>query len=227
MLIRRNGKPYGAIRDLPKEQFALIVKSSKSMAQLLTSVGLVNATTNAYTARKRIAADGLDATHFTKRGYAGVPRSESHRLNLRASKLGVPRKNIYDAGVAGLTWCTNHKAFLPSSDFNFGRASCRQCEMERTFCRLHQLPLGWYKNKLAEQGGRCYLCRRTPEEASPKRPVLFLDHNHKCCSREKSCPKCARALLCNRCNIFVGWIERNPELLPLITGYIGKFQLAG
>ncbi len=109
---------------------------------------------------------------------------------------------------------------------NWRSGSCRKCATEAAFCRAHGVPLGYYKQKLAEQDGRCYLCRRTPEEANPNKPVLFLDHDHSCCPGEKSCAKCARALLCVRCNTFVGWIERNPELVGLILDYVRKFQRA-
>jgi hypothetical protein len=77
---------------------------------------------------------------------------------------------------------------------------------------------------LAEQDGRCFLCRRTPEEANPKKLVLFLDHDHACCPGNKSCVNCARSLLCSRCNTFVGWIERHPDLVVLIADYIAKFR---
>jgi hypothetical protein len=62
------------------------------------------------------------------------------------------------------------------------------------------------------QGGRCFLCGRTPEEAGgrsgPLGVTLHVDHDHRCCSGPRSCGKCIRGLLCAPCNRMVGWIER-------------------
>lgn len=41
-----------------------------------------------------------------------------------------------------------------------------------------------------------------------------VDHNHKCCPGRNSCGKCIRGFLCNRCNLVLGLLEENPDLLP-------------
>lgn len=223
-------KPYGLIRWMPKEKFACLVHSSHSMSQLLLAIGLVNATTNGRTALKRIAADGLDASHFVKRGMKGFPKTKQHCARVSASKLskyGVTFEMISEAANRGLRWCSGHKEFISQNRFGHGQSFCRDCVNERAFCRIHCLPLGWYKNKLAEQDGRCYLCRRTAEEANPKNAKLFLDHNHQCCPGERSCEKCARALLCERCNILVGWMESNEAVVKILltsTLYGSRFR---
>lgn len=78
----------------------------------------------------------------------------------------------------------------------------------------------------AQQGGVCKLCRQ-PETwvAKPSGKVmrLAIDHDHRCCSgRSKSCGKCIRGLLCNRCNYLVGLAESEYGLLvfPQLPAYV-------
>jgi hypothetical protein len=63
-----------------------------------------------------------------------------------------------------------------------------------------------YADKLAEQGGHCALC---PSTCGSKGFSLHVDHNHDCCGYEKrvTCGNCNRGLLCNACNIRIGYLE--------------------
>jgi hypothetical protein len=40
--------------------------------------------------------------------------------------------------------------------------------------------------------------------------TLVVDHDHKCCSGRRSCGKCVRGALCNRHNLYLGFIEKDP-----------------
>jgi len=42
------------------------------------------------------------------------------------------------------------------------------------------------------------------------RVVLHVDHDHSCCSGRTSCGDCVRGLLCQPCNIRLGYAEKNP-----------------
>lgn len=70
------------------------------------------------------------------------------------------------------------------------------------------------------QGFKCKLCDETDR--------LFIDHDHSCCDYSgvvKSCGKCIRGLLCNRCNVMVGSIERAIQLglIDSVTGPINEY----
>lgn len=53
-------------------------------------------------------------------------------------------------------------------------------------------------------------CSRYPE---------YVDHDHKCCSGDKSCGKCVRGILCPGCNTGMhyydkeGWVDNAKEYL--------------
>lgn len=68
---------------------------------------------------------------------------------------------------------------------------------------------------LVAQNGACAICRETFVKTA------HIDHDHSCCAAGKSCCKCRRGLLCQRCNIFVGWLERNQELIAPAYRYLG------
>ena len=73
----------------------------------------------------------------------------------------------------------------------------------------------WYDAKLAEQGGHCALC-----PARPNGKRLAVDHDHKCCSGRKSCGKCLRGLLCQKCNAILGHLETHPELFTKLREFV-------
>lgn len=64
-----------------------------------------------------------------------------------------------------------------------------------------------YARMLAEQQGQCPICG-TPEGR------LVVDHNH--------ATGRVRELTCGRCNTYIGYVEKTPELLPRIVAYLEK-----
>jgi hypothetical protein len=81
------------------------------------------------------------------------------------------------------------------------------------------ITLEQYESKLAEQDGRCAICRREP--LAEKR--LGVDHDHRCCPGEKTCGRCLRDLLCNDCNSALGLFGDDPERLEAAAAYLRRF----
>jgi hypothetical protein len=90
---------------------------------------------------------------------------------------------------------------------------CRRKEMLKSF---YGLSLEAFQNMLRDQEHRCAICKR---EFTAK-PCI--DHNHGCCPGIKSCGKCVRGILCNRCNVSLHILE-NPQLLNSAKKYLAKW----
>lgn len=66
------------------------------------------------------------------------------------------------------------------------------------------------------QGGACAICGE-----KPRRKHLSVDHDHACCPGSKSCGKCVRGLLCNRCNYkILPTFEYHPENVQRLINYL-------
>lgn len=69
----------------------------------------------------------------------------------------------------------------------------------------------WYKVKLEEQNGACAICGQLPDKRA-----LALDHDHVTGK--------LRGLLCSGCNLTVGRIEKEPEMVRRAIKYLQKYQ---
>ena len=80
--------------------------------------------------------------------------------------------------------------------------------------RLYGITLDQWTKMLEEQNGRCKICDKQAGLSKSGRPYFHLDHNHLTGK--------VRGLLCPRCNLFVGYIEKYNDinLLPLTLKYL-------
>lgn len=79
------------------------------------------------------------------------------------------------------------------------------------------VPMGWFAKTLSEQGGTCPIC------LSPLESYVAIDHDHNCCSGNKSCGRCVRGLLCNNCNRALGMFGDDIENLVRAIGYLRHY----
>lgn len=77
-----------------------------------------------------------------------------------------------------------------------------------------KITLEQYDEILEAQDGVCAICKQPPMLIR-----LSVDHDHKCCPGRKSCGKCVRGLICQRCNAVLGYIESG-NLLGAILAYL-------
>jgi hypothetical protein len=103
-------------------------------------------------------------------------------------------------------------------------------EYNRIRSRIHQfknygVDEDWYNRKLVEQGGICAICGTTESGGNGKR--FHIDHDHSCCARScHACDNCRRGILCNRCNLKLGFLE-NELWAKQAKAYLNKYRKAG
>lgn len=67
-----------------------------------------------------------------------------------------------------------------------------------------------------QQGGLCAVCLQPAPLAD-----LHIDHDHSCCpSIRRSCGKCVRGLLCQGCNLGLGYLKDDVERLRSAINYL-------
>lgn len=129
--------------------------------------------------------------------------------------------------------CTTCRLWLPFSEFTkcnqakdglYG--SCRSCRseyrtanatpgMHRKYKLWHYygMTLQQYERMLEEQGGVCAICKKpeiTPGRFGTIKP-LSVDHDHGTGD--------VRALLCHHCNVALGYMDEDPELIQRLKEY--------
>ena len=69
---------------------------------------------------------------------------------------------------------------------------------------------------LGEQNRKCMVCLEEPADGK----VLYVDHDHSCCPGEKSCGKCLRGVICQRCNSTLGQVMDSQVILKSMVAYL-------
>lgn len=70
---------------------------------------------------------------------------------------------------------------------------------------------GKYERLLAEQGGKCAICEYRPAEGERR---LCVDHDHNTLA--------VRGLLCNPCNVALGYMRDDPKRLEAAARYLAR-----
>lgn len=142
------------------------------------------------------------------------------------------RNRYYKECLAkGMWYCPDCGSEKPLSDFtirNCGKQAgkpiggrCRKHHNERANGkRAAQLYGIDYNAMLAQQGGTCAICG----SYDPGGPGRFrIDHDHSCCpDKLRSCGKCVRGLLCNRCNVAIAMFQDDPVRMVMAASYVSR-----
>jgi hypothetical protein len=86
----------------------------------------------------------------------------------------------------------------------------------------YNLTLKKWRSMLEEQNNRCYLCQRQFGEG--KANVPHVDHDHACCSGERTCGQCIRGLACDNCNWGIGRFNDDPALMRRVADALEAAQ---
>jgi len=130
---------------------------------------------------------------------------DEHHDTILAGRAKYYRDTLYDR----LTWQAEYRAEHRPSAI----AAARFCNKGITAER--------YQEMWDEQGGLCAICKK-PETAMVHGTLkqLAADHDHSCCPGRKSCGKCFRKLLCSHCNVALGMVHDDIEVLENMIEYL-------
>jgi hypothetical protein len=74
-----------------------------------------------------------------------------------------------------------------------------------------------YSDLLHDQEYKCKICKVSIDDISRR---LSVDHDHGCCPVMKSCGKCIRGLICNNCNMGLGYAKDSKDILNSMINYL-------
>lgn len=79
----------------------------------------------------------------------------------------------------------------------------------------------WKRHHLTEEeylkifnkfNGKCHVCKVNDGTS--------IDHDHSCCSKNRSCGKCVRGILCRSCNTALGSLKEDKDIIYNLIKYI-------
>lgn len=80
--------------------------------------------------------------------------------------------------------------------------------------KRHHITEKTFNEMLDKNNGLCYACNINKGTS--------IDHDHSCCSGNRSCGKCVRGILCNQCNTALGLIKDSKNTLNNLIKYLDK-----
>lgn len=84
---------------------------------------------------------------------------------------------------------------------------------------LYGITAARYDALLRDQHGTCGMCEAS--EPGGRWNTWHVDHDHGHCPGKRGCETCVRGLLCNRCNLALGYFRDDPQLLVAAIRYLG------
>lgn len=76
----------------------------------------------------------------------------------------------------------------------------------------HKISEDKYNELFESHNGKCHSCKEND--------ATTIDHDHLCCSGQRSCGKCVRGLLCHYCNTALGLMKDSKSRILLLAEYI-------
>jgi len=145
----------------------------------------------------------------------GVSFTPSGSRSTHCAACNPRRKRV---GRAPWTSVIKRVCPLCGQEFQLGHARqiyCKACIPNKkswTRWTSHRMTETEFVSRLASQHGRCAVCGDPlPAEAA------LVDHDHSCCSGQKTCGKCVRGLVCSACNLGLGNLENLAWSVPALA----------
>ncbi|MEU3285558.1 endonuclease VII domain-containing protein [Streptomyces longwoodensis] len=165
--------------------------------------------------------DGCENAH-SSRGYCS-----GHYGQVVEGRDLAPLREVRNPAArddAGRKQCRACDVWLAPDEFSRDRhhsdgfkRECKRCVRDRYLRRQYGLTADRFDEMLAQQDGVCAVCG-APDPAGRE---LAVDHDHACCPTPgQSCGACVRGLLCWPCNVGIGHLRDDPEILKAAASYL-------
>lgn len=166
-----------------------------------------------------------DRKHYAKgycNGHYSQLREGRPLAPLRAVR-GGPKVASSFRDEAGRKRCSTCREWLHEDAFGRNASltdglanSCRKCQRSNALWSKYRITGREFDAMLEAQGGVCAICAGVNAEGR----ALAVDHDHTCCSGERSCGRCVRSLLCYDCNVALGHFNDDPERIRRAANYL-------
>lgn len=132
----------------------------------------------------------------------------------------------------GHEWSADNTYITPK-----GRRQCRACKtshlevwrnanpdrvkfhsLTKHAKRRYRITVAERESIVEEQNNRCAICQSRFGTEFHNRPCI--DHDHSCCPSDKTCGKCVRGALCDRCNNGIARFDDNIQILQRAIEYL-------
>jgi len=131
-----------------------------------------------------------------------------------------------DRDGQGRKYCFGCRVWQEVSNFHKGsakhmdglKARCKKCSSREYRARTYGISAEKMDAMLKEQGGICAVCGIDPDHK------WAVDHDHSCCPGTKSCGRCVRGILCDRCNTAIGTLGDNSEAVMRAVDYLRAYE---
>jgi hypothetical protein len=134
--------------------------------------------------------------------------------------LHVPQRACPETLVRACKWCGIVFDSGTDGRRRFCSEECRRIvDLLASSLGRYSLTVAEYRLMWVAQNGTCRICETG---ASGRSEMLAVDHDHACCSGNRSCGKCVRGLLCDRCNNGLGCLNDDPDLLRKAAEYVER-----
>ena len=176
-------------------------------------------------ARRKQAAKYCEE-HATSIDYVLTGTGEKRRSTTQRQ---TKQQTTCSCGNTFTQWGTQ----FPNEQTTTMREFCPECRrmspLTEDRLRYHRVPSAFIRKWLAQRDLlKCDLClRRLDRRTNAAQPTI--DHDHRCCTGDRSCGNCVRGILCGRCNTWIGNLENMLEVHDLkdVFVYLGRLVDAG
>jgi len=115
----------------------------------------------------------------------------------------------------GRAWNVRHPEARREAGVRYQRANAERVS-KATREKKYKMTMAEIDAMIADQGNACKLCRGELGD------TWTVDHDHKCCPKAHTCGRCIRGILCRRCNIAIGMLGEDPELMIAASIYVSQ-----